>query len=282
MSRGKCAITGAAGYVGSAIRRCLASQGWEIVELGRRRSSEAANHISYDLASNPENIPWAGVDALVHCAYDFHLTRWEDVQRVNVEGSRRLLESAKENGVAHGVFISSLSCFEGCRSLYGKAKLLIEAEAIRLGFGVVRPGLVWGNSPGGMMGSLMRVAAKSNAIPLIGDGSFPQYLVHEDDLARLVFALCTQTTPARPISAANPEQNSLRSVLEKIATKHGRKPFFIPVPWRLILAGLKTLELFHLPTPFRSDSLIGFVFQNPAPDFSLPELPEIGFRPFVP
>jgi nucleoside-diphosphate-sugar epimerase len=199
-----------------------------------------------------------------------------------VEGSSRLLEVAKANGVGHGVFISSLSCFEDCRSLYGKAKLLIEAEALRLGFGVVRPGLVWGNKPGGMMGSLMRVAATSKAIPLIGDGSFPQYLVHEEDLAHLVFALCQEIPPPRAISAANGEQNSLRSLLGKIALKHGRSPFFIPVPWQLILAGLKTLELLHLPTPFRSDSLIGFVFQNPAPDFRLPELPEITFRPFEP
>ena len=277
---GKCAITGAAGYVGSAIRSYFVSQGWEIVELGRRRSSQAANHIYYDLTSDPGSIPWEGIDALVHCAYDFHLTNWEDVQRVNVEGSIRLLQTAKARGVAHGVFISSLSCFEGCRSLYGKAKLLIEAEALRLGFGVVRPGLVWGDNPGGMMGSLMRVAAKGRVIPLIGDGSSPQYLVREEDLAQLVFELCQRIPPSRAISAANGEQNSLRSLLSKIAVKHGRRPFFIPVPWRLILAGLKTLEFLHLPAPFRSDSLIGFIFQNPAPDFRLPELPELAFRPF--
>lgn len=251
-----------------------------MVELGRRRSSPTAKHIAFDLQSDPKSINWEGIDALVHCAYDFRLTQWGKIQKVNVEGSTRLLECAKEHGVTSGVFISSLSCFENCRSLYGKAKLLIEAEALRLGFGVVRPGLVWGKEPGGMMGALLKVAAKGRFIPLIGDGSFPQYLVHEEDLARLVFALCQQAPPARAISAANGEGNSLRSLLEKVALEHGRKPFFIPVPWQLIYAGLKTLELFHLPTPFRSDSLIGFVFQNPSPDFRLPELPQISYRAF--
>ena len=281
MTNKKCAITGAAGYVGSAIRRYFAAQGWEVVELGRRRSSPTAAHIPFDLKNgDPNAIPWEGIDALVHCAYDFQLTEWEAIQKVNVQGSARLLQAAKANGVSHGVFISSLSCFDGCRSLYGKAKLLIEAEAIQLGFGVVRPGLVWGNTPGGMMGSLMKVAATKKIVPLIGDGSFPQYLVQDEDLARLVFTLCQQTPPARPISAANGEKNSLRSLLEKVAHKHGRDPIFIPVPWQLIFAGLKTLEFCKLPTPFRSDSLTGFVFQNPAPDFSLPEIPEISYRPF--
>jgi nucleoside-diphosphate-sugar epimerase len=253
-----------------------------VVELGRRKSSETALHIPFDLSKDdPAQLPWEGIDALVHCAYDFRLTRWEEILRVNVQASIGLLQAAKRHGVGRGVFISSLSCFQGCRSLYGRAKLRIEAEALALGFGVVRPGLVWGQTPGGMMGALMAVAAKSRLVPLIGDGSFPQYLVHEEDLARLVLALCCQTPPARPVSAACPEANSLRSLLERVARKHGRNPVFVPVPWQLILAGLKTLEFLRLPSPFRSDSLVGFVFQNPAPDFSLPELPQIQLRPFT-
>lgn len=278
----RCAITGAAGYVGSSIASRFRMEGWDVLELGRRRSSEAAEHFRHDLTNDPKAIPWAGVDALVHCAYDFRLTQWEEIQRVNIDGSVRLFETARENGVKHGVFISSLSSFDGCRSLYGKAKLIIEAEALRLGFAVVRPGLVWGANPGGMMGSLTRAASGSSLLPLIGDGSYPQYLVRDEDLARLVFELCKSDapTPRRPVSAAHPEKVSLRALLERIASRHGRKPVFIGIPWRLLLFGLKAMEALRLPAPFRSDSLIGIVYQNPAPDFSLPELPQVTFRRF--
>lgn len=278
----RCAITGAAGYVGSAIARCFRAQGWEVLELGRRRSSDAAEYFRFDLTDDPKKIPWRGVDALVHCAYDFRLAEWNEIKRVNIDGSVRLFEAARENGVQHGVFISSLSSFDGCKSLYGKAKLVIETEALRLGFAVVRPGLVWGANPGGMMGSLARAASNSSLLPLIGDGSYPQYLVCDEDLARLVFELCKSTSPAphRAISAAHPEKVSLRALLERIADRHGRKPVFIGVPWRLLLFGLKAMETLRLPAPFRSDSLIGIVYQNPAPDFSLPELPQVAFRRF--
>jgi hypothetical protein len=72
----------------------------------------------------------------------------------------------------------------------------------------------------------------------------------------------------------------LRDVIEAVARRDGRRISFIPIPWRLLFWGLKTLEVFHLPAPFRSDSVTGIVFQNPAPRFDEKMLAEIGFRPF--
>jgi nucleoside-diphosphate-sugar epimerase len=302
------AITGASGYVGSAIARCFRVHGWQVLGLGRRASppgnanlrggggeqrgleggrapigAEAAArrapirthappapaaNVSYDLASASLSINWTGIDALVHCAWDFRLTRWADIERINIRGSIRLMEAAREAGVRRGVFISSLSCFEGCRSLYGKGKLAVEREAARMGFAVVRPGLVYGERPGGMMGALEAAVKASPVVPLIGDGSYPQYPVHEEDLAELVFTLCQRENPApEPVAAANGEAIPFRELLRRLAARHGRKPIFVPVPWPLILAGLKTMERLGLNPPFRSDSLTGFVFQNPQPNF---------------
>src|SRR5207302_2506359 len=121
-----------------------------------------------------------------------------------------------------------------------------------------------------MLGALESAVTRRRFVPLIGDGSYPQYLVFDEDLARLVFALCQPDATAvrRPISAAHPEKHSLRGLLERLAKKHDRQPRFVPVPWRLMFHGLKTLEALGLPAPFRSDSLLGIVFQNPAPDFN--------------
>jgi len=266
------AITGAAGYVGSAIGRCFRSHGWEVAELGRRSARK------FELGGATP-VDWTGIDALVHCAWDFRLTRWEDILRVNVQGSIRVMEEARNAGVKRGVFISSLSCFERCRSLYGKGKLVVEQEAARLGFAIVRPGLVYGDSPGGMMGALEKAVTSSPVVPLIGDGSSPQYPVHEEDLAALVLALCQmQQPPAGPISAAGGEAIPFRALLARIAARHGRKPLYLPIPWRLILAGLRTMEWAGLQPPFRSDSLTGFIFQNPNPDFEVAH----GITPFRP
>jgi len=280
----RCAITGTAGYVGGSIVRFFRGNGSDVLGLGRRINPATTSHFNYDLTGDPSGIPWSGVDALVHCAYDFRPLRWEDIHRVNVDGSIRLLRTAREHGVKRGLFISSLSSFEGCKSNYGKAKLLIEKEALSLGFAVVRPGLVYGPNAGGMMGTLDRAARASRFLPIIGDGSYPQYLAHCEDLAKLVFLLCQANArvPSRPLSAAHPVAVSLKSLITTLAVRHGNRPVLFPIPWRLLHLGLKTLEALHLPAPFRSDSLLGIVFQNPAPDFSLPEFPDVQFRCFDP
>ena len=277
----RCAITGAAGHVGSAIARCFRAHGWDVLSFGRRNVTYA-QHVPYELGDDPRRLPWGEVDALVHCAYDFRAKRWREIRAINVDGSIALLRAARENGMKRVVCISSLSSFPGCRSLYGRAKLEVETAALELGCEVVRPGLVWSHSSGSLMGSLER-AARGRFIPLIGDGSYVQYLVFDEDLAGLVYALCQPGAPpiARAISAAHPQKHSLRGLLHHLASKHGNRPTFVPIPWRLMHAGLKTLETLGLPAPFRSDSLIGIVFQNPAPEFDLPEVPRITFRPFA-
>jgi len=268
------AITGASGYVGSAIARRFRSHSWDVVEMGRRAPQP------FDLASTNLTINWSGIDALVHCAWDFKPRNWAEVERANIRGSLRLFESAHAAGLRRAVFISSLSCFPGCRSLYGRGKLAVEAEAARLGYAVVRPGLVYGQSPGGITGALEKAVKSLRVIPLIGDGSHPQYPVHEDDLAALIFTLCQlDSAPAQPLSAASSEPIPFRDLLRRIAARHGRNPLFIPVPWQLILAGLKSLEALGLNPPFRSDSLTGFIFQNPSPDFTLAHQFAY-FRPF--
>ena len=91
----------------------------------------------------------------------------------------------------------------------------------------------------------------------------------------------TSAATRRAISAAHPQKISLRELLQLLAARQGNRPTFLPIPWRLMYAGLKSLETLGLPAPFRSDSLIGIVFQNPAPQFDLPEIPRVTFRPFV-
>ena len=91
------------------------------------------------------------IEALVHCSYDFQLHRWSDIHEQNVQGSIRLMRQAHEQGVTRIVFISTMSAFALCKSLYGRAKFEIEREAAALGAIVVRPGLIHGERPGGMV-----------------------------------------------------------------------------------------------------------------------------------
>jgi nucleoside-diphosphate-sugar epimerase len=281
MNQPICAITGSNGYVGTCLKNYFAAQGWEIREL-TRQPRPGSNGVAFQLGAEISPAALAGVTALVHCAYDFKPLTWTEIHAVNVTGTEKLLAAAQAAGVGKIVVISSISAYHGCRSLYGRAKLEIEASAQNHGALAIRPGLVYGDQPGGMFGKLKQQIGNAKIVPLIGDGSQIQYLVHEEDLSAFVekFAAGKLTTPLRRFSAAHPQPWPFKELLQAIARGLGKKVTFVPLPWRLVWAGLKMAEAGGLRLNFRSDSLVSLMYQNPRPDFSANAEAGLVCRPF--
>jgi nucleoside-diphosphate-sugar epimerase len=281
MSNKICAITGSNGYVGGCVKNYFAARGWEILELTRQPKA-GTRGVAFQLGSKILAQSLANVNAFVHCAYDFKPLRWKEIRAVNVEGSRKILEAAREAKIPKIIFISSISAFDGCRSLYGNAKLEVEKIALDNGALVIRPGLVYGNDSGGMFGKLAVQIRNSSMIPMIGDGSQIQFLVHNEDLCAFIekFAAGKIEITPRILTAANKQPWPFKKLLLEIARAMNKKPKFIPLPWRLVWAGLKTAELCGLKLNFRSDSLVSLMNQNPAPNFSPNAKAGLVCRPF--
>lgn len=287
-SERRCAITGASGYLGSLVSNFFTAHGWTVFAFTRMPCAySSANQVfvrySLDSSLDPHVFRDLDIRVLVHCAYDFRPVKWREIHRINVIGSTRLLRSAKEAGVGQILFLSSISAFDGCSSLYGKAKLEIEGVAAEVGAHIIRPGLVYGGqTPGGMFDSLQRSIARSNIMPLIGSGKYVQYLVDGEDLCRLLFRIGAGETgpPSTPVVAASPRGWELRDLLQVMAAAQHKKVRFVQVPWRAIWLGLKCFEMFGVSMPFRSDSVISLVRQNPQPDFSVAARMACQFRDF--
>jgi len=283
-----CALTGAHGYVGSALRRGLTAAGWTVVSLSRREKvAEDEIRWSLDEASGSgpntlrEELRRREISAVVHAAWDLRLVRPRDLERVNVQGSLRLLEEARAAGVRRFVFISTISAFDEAESDYGKTKLAVERGVALQGGVVIRPGLVYGERPGGMFGALKTQAGRGAIIPLLGNGRYAQYLVHEDDLAAaVVAAVSLEKAPERPVTVAHPEPRPLRSLMRQLAESQGSHPRFVSVPWPLVYQGLKVTEALGLKLGFRSDSVIGLVRHNRHPDLNA-SLLGVAPRPFT-
>ena len=278
---GLCAITGSNGYVGGCLKSYFAARGREILELTRQPAS-GARAVAFQLGVEISPASLAGVNALVHCAYDFQPLRWAEIRAVNVEGTRKLFQAARAAGVGKIVCVSSISAFEGCRSLYGRAKLEIEKVALDHGALVVRSGLVYGSEPAGMFGRLVAQVRKSSVLPVFGGGLQAQFLVCQEDLAAFVekAAAGKIATAPRILTAAHERPWPFRELLSEIARGLNKKAKFVSVPWRLVWAGLKAAETCGLHLNFRSDSLVSLIYQNPNPDFSPNAAAGLVCRPF--
>jgi nucleoside-diphosphate-sugar epimerase len=242
----------------------------EVVPISRREAAGSIRWEMHNPAEISEQLRSRGVKVLVHAAWDFTHPNAEENDRVNVQGSRQLFESADRAGVERILFISSISAFAGARSAYGQSKLRVERMVFdRPGGVVVRPGLVWGAGPGGMFGALTKQVESGSMIPMIGSGRYPQYLVHEDDLGDAIRkAVAGGLKVSAPITVANEVPWLLRDLIEDIARKQGKKVTLLPVPWPAVYAGLKAAELMGAKLNFRSDSVLSLVFQDPSPDFT--------------
>ncbi len=273
-----CAVTGARGYIGSHIVQKLGEAGYTALRLGRdsRRDDRL-----FVLGEPVTASMLEGVDAIIHCAYDFRPRTEAEDHRINVVGSLHLLEAAQLAGVRRFVFISSVSAFEGCRSFYGRGKLVVE-QAVRATGGIaVRPGLVYGDPGRGMFGALSRLA-RLPLLPVFGGGRQPFALVHVADLVHAIIqALDWDASRVDgPVVLAHPERVAFADILRFIAKLKGRKLRVFPVPSVLGMTALRTLEALGLSAGFRSDSLVSLLQPNPTLDFTSTEKLDLRFRRF--
>lgn len=273
----KVAITGSSGYVGGRMKSYFQERGWT-VEDWNRKSQER----TFVLGDTVDPAALEGVQALVHCSYDFSKLDWPAIRETNVDGTKKLLDAAQKAGVRRLVVLSSASAYEGCRSLYGRAKLEIEQLALEAGALTIRPGLIYGDRPGGVFGGLVDQVRRSRFIPTLGNGKQIQRLLHEDDLARFIHRYLDGGfgAPDEPVFLAHDQAWEMRALLAEIANALDRTPTYVPVPWQILWGGLRTLETLHLPAPFRSDSLLGLVHYNRSPSFALAETLDAQCRPF--
>jgi nucleoside-diphosphate-sugar epimerase len=282
-----CLITGSRGYLGGCVKARFQQAGWKVVELTRNPSTEElaeGRAIQFHLGGEISVGQLPRADALVHCAHDFTLYDWEKIHAVNVLGAEKLFQAARAAGVGRRIFISSMSAFEGCQSLYGRAKLEIEKRVQAEDIFLARPGLIYGDHPSGIFGNLVKQAGHSALLPLPGGGRQVLCLTHQDDLCELILQQAAGEIPAtpEPVTAAHEQGWTFRSILEELARAQGRRPRFVPVPWRLAWLAIKTGEVCRLPLKFRSDSLVSLMNQNPHPSFELTRRLGLKFRPFQP
>lgn len=259
------AVTGASGYLGAQICATLESDGWQVIRLARSPEQSRGKAYSYDLAtpvSAQVRDALRSVDTLIHAAYDLSLTSSADIWRVNVEGTRRLLEAAEEAGVRRVVVLSSMSAFAGTSQLYGRAKLDIEEMTVKYGGCAVRPGLVHSERAGGMAGAMRKLTALP-IVPVISGGT-GVYTVREQDLMKAIAVLASaaRLSPGT-ISVAHPSRVRLKDLLRAFAAQGNRRCRFVPVPWQLVYWLLRSGEFMRLRLPFRADSVLGLIHSAP-------------------
>ena len=264
-------VTGANGFVGSALVLKLAEIETGIVRIAVRKSTRLFPK-RVEIFENLEladSTDWTdalkNIDVVIHCAARAHLLKdnasdpLTEFRKVNTVGTLSLAQQAAKAGVKRFIFISSLGV-NGAETFtkpfladdtplphspYAQSKFEAErglselSEKTKMSVVVIRPPLVYGSNAPGNFGALMRIVKKRIPLPL-GRVTNKRSFVFLDNLIDLISLCVVHPNAANQIFLISDDEDlSTTQLLEKMGKVFNKRAMLLPVPVGLLNTAAK-------------------------------------------
>ncbi|MBE0469085.1 MAG: SDR family oxidoreductase [Methyloprofundus sp.] len=274
-------LTGATGFVGSALLSRFITDGDEVTALVRNQAivlPDGVKRVVGDLSRlsrsdelamiDKEMFALAEIDVVIHTAARVHIMDdsatdpLTEFRKVNTAGTLNLAKHAADAGVQRFIFISSIKVNgEMTRSgqpftpdddfiptdPYGLSKyeaeqgLLALAKETGMEVVIIRPPLVYGADAPGNFGNLLKWVNRGVPLPL-GAIDNQRSLVALDNLVDFILDCIDHPKAANEVFLiSDGEDVSTTTLLQKVAKAFGNKPRLIPVPVGLMTFAAKLI-----------------------------------------
>jgi NADH dehydrogenase len=286
----KVLVTGGTGVVGKSAVDHLLRRGHTVRLLSRhadedaRQWAEGVEPRAGDVG-DPAALRGAadGCDAVLHVAGIVAESPPEvTFDKVNVQGTRNLVEEAARAGVRRFVYVSSLGAERGA-SDYHRSKKAAEDE-VAAGFPrewlVVRPGNVYG--PGDeVISLLLKMVRTLPAVPLVGAGDQPFQPVWVEDLGEaLALAVEGEGGSGAMLDMGGPELTTMGELFDLLSELTGKSPVRIPIPEWLARSGAGAADALGLDLPVNAGQVTMLLEGNVVPEGQPNALTDVfGVRP---
>jgi nucleoside-diphosphate-sugar epimerase len=224
-------VTGGAGVMGSRLVRGLAAAGHRLRVLTLPGDPNAAKLADIDCEVIYGDIADAaslrgicnGVDTVYHLAAVIIAYDRSAFRRINVGGTRNLLEAAVASGVQHFIHVSSHAVTCPGSSDYARSKLdaeqLVRSQT-RLAWTVVRPTLAYGRDEGQEFMMFVESLKKYPVVPFVGRGDALKTPVLADDIMKGLLKIAgNEQTYGKTYNFTGGEEISIRD-LTRLIMKH--------------------------------------------------------------
>ncbi|WP_330217868.1 UDP-glucose 4-epimerase family protein [Pseudomonas sp. ATCC 13867] len=268
MNKIKILVTGASGFIGSALTNYLLEQGHELRAIGRSKPRTVLNFFHGEL-SNIEllNTALQGVDCVIHLAGRAHQLRDEardplaSFRRVNLDLSVILARQAAKAGVRRFVFMSSIGVNGATTSAepfventapaphsdYAQSKLEAEqalqlvAAEYSMELTIIRPPLVYAGHAPGNFARLLRIVKMGLPLPFSALNN-QRSMIALDNLVDLIATCVVHPAAAGELFlAADGDDLSTAELVHTLAEGMGRRARLFPLPVRLLSIGATLL-----------------------------------------
>lgn len=233
-------ITGASGFIGKNFIEKYKNE-YNIIPISLKNKKV-------------EDINFKEIDVILHLAALVHQMKGapeEEYFKINTELTKDLAEKAKESGVKHFVFYSTVKVYGYDGDLYNHTKILTEdspcnpidpygkskyqAEEIlrkmedeNFKVAIIRPPLVYGNGVKGNMESLIKLVKLLPILPFNYDKN-RRTLISVDNLLKITNTIIKEEIIGTYI-AIEGEPKSIKEIVEGIEKKLNKKRINIMIP----------------------------------------------------
>lgn len=268
-------LTGANGFIGSALLTALLAAGHDVVAAVRRPEALRRRFpnlvaLEADLNRLLRARDWApliaGCDAVVNCAGILQSRRGQSVARIHDQAPRALFEAAQATGIAKVVQISAVSV--EAKTAYAASKKAADDHlmGLDLDWVVLRPSLVYSadGSYGGT--SLLRAQASAPfALPVVGNGDQAFQPIARSDLARLVvLAVEGDRLDRKVLEPCGPERLTVADIVIRLRAWLGLAPVpLLRVPLPLVRIACRLGDWFS-NGPVTTTALVQLLHGNTA------------------
>ena len=208
-------VTGGNGFFGEYLVNALVQSGRSVRVIDPLKSETQHPRVQSIVGSILDrtqlDAAMKGVERIFHSAAMVPLARsTRDLRKVNVEGTRTLLQSARTHGVKKVVSLSSSAVYgipasnpvdeisaKNPQDAYGASKLAAEEECLQfmregLDVTIVRPRTILGPGRLGIFQILFEWLWQGSNLPVFGNGGNTYQFVHAADLARVCLLAADQ------------------------------------------------------------------------------------------
>ncbi|MDC3278793.1 SDR family oxidoreductase [Litorivicinus sp.] len=260
-------LTGANGFVGSAIASAVVNDGYDLRLLVRHKTNKFGSPVVQSLF-DLENVHllssdvFSNIDCIIHAAARAHIMIDEasdslaEYRRVNVEGTLNLARQAVAARVKRFIFISSIKV-NGEQTInnrafraddlpapvdaYGVSKweaeqgLMKIAAETGLEVVIIRPSLVYGPGAKGNLAILNKLVAKGIPLPL-GSIENQRSLIGLDNLVDLIITCIDHPLAANQVFLASDGKDlSISDLVRSVAEAAGKPLRLIRIPVSLLM-----------------------------------------------
>jgi nucleoside-diphosphate-sugar epimerase len=246
----KILLTGASSGIGSVlIKRLVDSVDLEIKAMIHHSlvNISGCEARSGDL-NNPELLARAvdGVDTVVHMAALTRSARESEYFRINVTGTKNLVDACVLKGVKRIIYISSLAAsMDG--GGYSRSKLEAEecVKNSRLKWLIIRPSEVYGQRADDTIILLTQWVRRCSLVPVIGNGKARLSPVYIDDVvSAMERAILDVELEGETILLSGPEELTFDELVDRIAKHLSVRSFKLYLPAGLVKFAATVLTSF--------------------------------------